>query len=373
MQESVIQALSLCIQANIPVAVWGDPGIGKSKTVEAIARALGRPLEILILSQREPSDLLGLPIPTDEGDVIFAPPRQGRRLQGVHGILFLDEANDPRPGMQAAAMRVVLDREMGDLKLPESTAIVLAMNPPEHSAGGGELALPLANRMLHLEASVDPRAWCEGIKSGFPTPRIPLLPLGWERDKLQGARALVSQFVGLHPNLLMADLKKLRESGKPVRGWQSPRSWDMAARALAAASAMQASNEVTTQLFHGALGAEATMAFMGWASDPGLPVVDRVLGDPIEALKGLDDAKAHRVLESVIDDVARRLSADRWQAFWRVLDTVAAAGRADTAVRHAQEMLGRPEVKDPAGKLRMAIPAAAVKHLGPALQAAGLL
>lgn len=124
------QALAIAIQASESVLLWGAPGGGKSRLIESIAAAYGRPCEVVIGSIREASDFAGLPVRTD-GVVVFSPPAWARRAaeQG-HSVVFVDELTAAAPQVQAAMLRTVLEREVGDLSLPDGVAVVAAANPP---------------------------------------------------------------------------------------------------------------------------------------------------------------------------------------------------------------------------------------------------
>src|SRR6202453_2516197 len=139
-QSAVVEALALAVAARVPVLLWGAPGTGKTSVVHALATALGLPAETVIASIREPSDFAGLPVVSrDDGvaHVDFAPPGWARRLPAAgHGILFFDEISTAPPAVQAALLRVVLERTVGDLVLPAGVSVVAAANPPEQAASG---------------------------------------------------------------------------------------------------------------------------------------------------------------------------------------------------------------------------------------------
>src|SRR6201997_3904781 len=146
------EALGVAVAARVPVLLWGAPGTGKTSAIRAMAEAMNLPCETVIASIREPSDFAGLPVITD-GTVHFAPPRWAQRLAAAGtGILFLDELSTAPPAVQAALLRVVLERTVGDLTLPDDVAVVAAANPPEQAADGWDLSAPLANRLC-------PPAW----------------------------------------------------------------------------------------------------------------------------------------------------------------------------------------------------------------------
>ena len=109
-----MDVLSIALQTRTPTLIWGPPGVGKTQYVEGLGRALGLPVEVVIASIREPSDFGGLPI-LENGGVRLAPPAWACRLEEAGaGILFIDEISTAPPAVQAALLRVVLDRVVGE-------------------------------------------------------------------------------------------------------------------------------------------------------------------------------------------------------------------------------------------------------------------
>src|ERR1700684_125842 len=185
------EALGVAVAARVPVLLWGAPGTGKTSAIRAMARAMDLPCETVIASIREPSDFAGLPIVV--GEVVrFAPPAWARRLaEGGRGLLFLDALSPAPPAVQAALLRVVLERAVGDLELPEEIAVVAAANPPEQAADGWDLSAPLANRLCHLSWEINPRLVADGLAGGWAPPRIPELTGDWVAAEIM-ARGLVA-------------------------------------------------------------------------------------------------------------------------------------------------------------------------------------
>ena len=169
---TVAEALAVSVQAGIPVLLWGSPGTGKTSVVRALGESLGWPTEVVIGSIREPADFAGLPVVID-GSVQMAPPLWAKRLASAgHGLLFLDELTTAPPAVQAAMLRVVLERVVGDLSLPEGVRVVAAANPPEEASDGWQLSPPLANRLVHLDWPVEASSVSRGISMGFPPPPL---------------------------------------------------------------------------------------------------------------------------------------------------------------------------------------------------------
>jgi hypothetical protein len=182
-----------------------------------LADTAGWPCETVIASIREPADFAGLPVVTGAGDdvaVTFAPPAWARRLSGAdRGLLFFDEISTAPPAVQAALLRVVLERTVGDLTLPRGVAIVAAANPPELAADGWDLSPPLANRFCHLDWPADARRMAEGFTGGWGLPPVPQLPPDWEATTAL-ARSWVAGFVSVRPPLAVAVPEDATTSGR---------------------------------------------------------------------------------------------------------------------------------------------------------------
>jgi MoxR-like ATPase len=208
-QAAVVEALGVAIAARVPVLLWGAPGTGKTSVIRAMAAAAGWPCETVIASIREPSDFAGLPIVTDgaagtRSQVSFAPPSWAVALATAGGgVAFFDEVSTAPPAVQAALLRVVLERTVGDLALPDAVSVVAAANPPEQAADGWELTPPLANRFCHLDWPVDARTVADGFSAGWATPRPPTLAEGWER-RIAVVRTWIAGFVTVRPMLALA-------------------------------------------------------------------------------------------------------------------------------------------------------------------------
>jgi hypothetical protein len=334
-QDATVAALTVAVAARVPVLLWGAPGTGKTSAIRAMADAAGLPCETVIASIREPSDFAGLPVVVGQG-VRFAPPTWAQRLAAAgRGLLFLDELSTAPPAVQAALLRVVLERVVGDLDLPAEVAVVAAANPPEQAADGWDLSAPLANRLCHLTWEINPRVVADGLAGGWAPPRIPELTGDWAAAEVL-ARGLVAAFLRVRPALACAPPTDPATAG---RGWPSPRTWEMTARLWAAADAAGAGGQTRSALVRGCVGDGAGAEFLTWLAEMDLPDPEEVLADPDSFTLPDRADRAYAALAAITAAVTANLTADRWTAGWRVLG--AAATSAPDVAAAAARVLAR--------------------------------
>jgi len=359
--DATLQALTVAIAARVPVLMWGAPGTGKTSVVRELASRAGMHCETVLASIREPSDFSGLPVVRPDGTVSFAPPSWAQRLvEHSGGLLFLDELSTAPPAVQAALLRVVLDRTVGDLELPASTAIVAAANPPEQAAGGWDLSAPLANRFLHLEWTTDGRTVAHGLAHGFSVPVVPEPPT--HATTTSTWSSLIPAFLTARPHLHLVAPTDIEQSG---RAWPSPRSWHMAMRLGQLAELMGMDRSVVHQLLMGSVGTAATVELLTWVDSFDLPDPEDVLAKPTtHPLPGRAD-QVHAVLMAIVASLRHRNSAERWHAAWQVADRVANDHAPDIAATTAIE-LARLQP-------RGAAPSPSARQFVPLLREAGVL
>lgn len=220
-----------------PGILWGAPGIGKSKRVEFVGKDLALTTEALIPSTHAPESVSGALVPDGKGGARIVSMLGGvrRLIEDKQGILFLDELSCAKPAVQAAFLNVVLERKVGEERLPGGVRIIAAANPPNEAAGGWDLEAPMANRFVHLYIRPPSwQAWNDWLENDAP-PRF----VGTEASEdlireqwpLQWAKTR-SLFAGFNRHTGGKHLHSIPEENHDDRGraWPSHRTWEMAAR-----------------------------------------------------------------------------------------------------------------------------------------------
>jgi MoxR-like ATPase len=358
----MMRALAAAIRSNTPVLLWGQPGVCKTAVISSSGQEWGFHVETVVGSIREASDFMGLPIEVD-GEVKYAAPSWAHRLAGADkGLLFLDELTTAPPSVQRAMLRILQEREVGELTLPDSVALVAAANPPSIAVDGWDLAAPVANRLMHLDWVFDADAWIDGFVTDFEHMDIPTLDsmLGdaTDADKAQ-AKASVVSFLRARPDFR---LKVPSDPALAGKGWPSPRSWTNAAAVLSELD--RSDTDAMTLVLTGCVGEAAAIEYIAWVVATDLYDPEEVLADP-----SIVDwtARPDRIfaLMSALTAIARMRGDKRtWTAAVGAMTACAAAGRPDLAYPGARALLQ----KVPTG---CSVPTATVKAFGELLQKTG--
>ncbi|MFC8369503.1 AAA family ATPase [Streptomyces sp. NPDC057239] len=328
-----LEALTLAVAADLPVLLWGEPGIGKTAALNQLAASLDLPLTTVIASVHEPSDFSGLPVvgddPAEQG-VPMAPPDWAVRLvRAGRGLLFLDELSTAPPAVQAALLRLVLERRIGALRLPPGVRIVAAANPRASAADGWELSPPLANRFVHLNWTHDHEVVVRGLGGTWPRATLPRLDPGKLPEAVRFARRAVCEFLTARPPLVHRLPNSETRRGGP---WPSPRSWDMTLTLIAFATAAGSTRDVLSLLVRGTVGDGPGLELLASLDRMDLPDPEVLLADPAGAdLPERGDLR-QAVLDAVVAAVRARPEKSRWDAAWALLARAVDTGAPDLVV-----------------------------------------
>lgn len=297
---SAREMITIALQADTPVLLMGDPGVGKSALMRLAADAVGLPLVTLLGSTIDPTDVGGIPFMV-EGQVKRFPLAAIRRACDEPVLLFLDEISCAPPVVQAALLRLILERVAGDSQLHAGTRVVGAANPPEQAPGGFELSAPLIGRV----AIVKLRPTNLEVLGFFST-------LGAEGSHLRAHAEDFALTAGVQPDLLQIDIPPDAVAGNSP--WGAPRSWERAIRARAQADALGISLEAdaVAALTEGSVGRTAAIAFTAILKlRKDLPSVEEIVANP-ESAKIPEDHKKQIAVLGVIGHVAKENTWAAW-------------------------------------------------------------
>ncbi|WP_280254239.1 AAA family ATPase [Nocardia abscessus] len=331
--DTQLEALALAVAADLPVLLWGEPGIGKTAALTQLAADLDLPLTTVIASVHEPSDFSGLPIIGDdpaENGVPMAPPDWAVRLVRTgRGLLFLDELSTAPPAVQAALLRLVLERRIGNIQLPRGVRIVAAANPRSSAADGWELSPPLANRFVHLQWTHDHDVVVRGLGGTWPHATLPRLAPEKLSEAVAFARRAVCVLLAARPALVHQLPSAETRRGGP---WPSPRSWEMTLWLIAFATAAGSSREVLSLLVRGTVGDGPGFELLAGLDRMDLPDPEALLADPAGAALPERGDLRQAVLDGVVAAVRKRPEKSRWDAAWALLVKALETGAPDLIV-----------------------------------------
>lgn len=296
-QERVIVSL---LNAGIAPLLNGDPGIGKTAWVRALAKKNNFFVIDILGARKDPAFVEGLPIVkhTDaEGKPLHMPytittkpdwfrdavttalggtvydvdfdgnpiESSARNYDGV--ILFFDEFRATLEDVQASLLSFIEDRKLDGVHLPENVHIILAANPIETGANGQMLAGPLANRIAHIDFESPVENWLRMLGQGFGDESVTNEELA---EFARGAAYLQNNQAGT--GIVGSAVPK--DPAKADGAWPSRRSWHKTFRALAAVGSDRAARDGVILAL---VGEDAALAFKQWDETLNLPSFDEVI------------------------------------------------------------------------------------------------
>jgi hypothetical protein len=257
-------ALQFAMRKKRPIFLWGPPGIGKSDIVAQITAGLPNSYLIDIrLSLWEPTDIKGIPyFDANQGKMVWGSPAElpdeAMAANYDHIVLFLDEMNSAAPAVQAAAYQLILNRRVGQYRLPNNVIIVAAGNREADKGVTYRMPAPLANRFVHLEMGVNFDDWFTWAVNN----RVHQDVVGY----LQFAKQDLYDF----------------DPKSSSRSFATPRSWSFVSELLDE----QLDDGTTTDLVAGAVGEGLAVKFMAHRKVAGsMPDPSEILAGKIKELK----------------------------------------------------------------------------------------
>lgn len=203
---SEAKELIRCLADAESLLLLSPPGVGKSEIVRQAAAAAGLEVRSLLGTQIAPEDVSGVPKIVRER-AVFCPPRVLLPPGDVPFCLFLDELPAAPPDVQKAFYSLLLERRVGEYRLPKGTWVIAAGNRSEDRALVRSLSSALVNRVFVLPIRVDHAEW-----------------VAWA--EANGVRAEVRGFIRYVPQALQ------RPAPQDPVPFSTPRAWALLSRDL---------------------------------------------------------------------------------------------------------------------------------------------
>lgn len=314
--SQVALAIQACAIMDIPLFLWGPPGVGKSTSVLQAATA----------------------------------------LSGKYGLLFLDELTNAPQQTQGALYQLVLDRRVGDYVIPDGWRVIAAGNRKDDRGVHHRMPDPLVDRFIHVDYEPDLRDWCNwalathehlppvpgnmvdyraGLRDsvdvmGLPGVReengarvtfynlpagLPRVAVGTgERAPASAVRPEVIAFARFRPALLHS-----HDTARACHAFATPRGWADVSRVLDLPPEYR---EIESELIRGRVGDGAASEFIAFLKlCRGMVTPDMILLNPTGAevpenvgtLYALAEALARRANDKNLDRVltyAKRMPSE---------------------------------------------------------------
>lgn len=260
--DKAANLITTFIRTNVPVNIIGSPGVGKSDVIKQVAKALKLKVIDFRLSTADPTDLSGLPF-IKEGRSVFLPneafPIEGDTVPaGYDGwLLFLDEITNAPMAVQAAAYKLILDREVGLHKLHPSVKIVSAGNKIDDGAAvTGEMSTALKSRMAHINIELSRTAWIDWALSS-------------------GVHHSITSFIRFKPDMLYQFNPK---SNIDADTFPCPRTWGMVSDIV---NAVGINDPFIMDLVSATISDGTAVEYINYCKNfVGLPTYEDIIKDP---------------------------------------------------------------------------------------------
>ena len=220
-EMNIVEAMKIIsvLPNDIPVMLWSQPGVGKTKGLESTFRPKGYEVISVLAGCSEPTDLTGIPFNFNDlyakylvpwwaflcSDAKEVPAKYKGKL-----VLFLDDIVTAPEQTQAAFYKLIHEKMVGELRLRDNVRIVAAGNRTEDKSAASRMPLALANRFFHIHIRPDDRVWLEWANKNNIHPNI-------------------TSYIRTQGNNLSTFDDAVK---KGYYAFATPRSWEMLSKAL---------------------------------------------------------------------------------------------------------------------------------------------
>ncbi len=269
------QAITIAVNSNTPLMLWGPPGCGKSQGMSQWCKENDYEYIDIRLSQKDAVDLMGIP---------YRNPKTNRTEWAVPSIwptdpdkkylIAFDEIHHGTQATLSASFQAIQERRIGDYFFPDSVRFVAAGNRAKDRTYANQMPSALRNRFGHGDVESGEEDWLSWATSVGIDPRI--------TGFIRFSPPSLNEFI---EHSQSEDEKKRASLVKTHNAFATPRSWEATDRVLKVADFKTASNFIT-----GLIGEEIFAKFKGYIDYyQDLPDLDDLIKNPnkFEAPSGL--------------------------------------------------------------------------------------
>ncbi len=148
------KALEVAHKANLSVFIKGAPGTGKTEGVRQYAAKKGLKLIAIHAPLSDLLDLKGV-ISTNEDSAKFLPLSLWPKETDEPVVVLIDELPQCVPAIQNGYSQLLIDKVMGDVKLPEGSLVIATGNRREDKAATHNVPSQIINRVMHIDITHD--------------------------------------------------------------------------------------------------------------------------------------------------------------------------------------------------------------------------
>tara|TARA_B100000949_G_scaffold234991_1_gene255965 strand:- start:230 stop:1249 length:1020 start_codon:yes stop_codon:yes gene_type:complete len=253
------ECLTEDLKAGLTPMVSSSPGMGKSDIIRTIATKFKLKVIDFRVSQCEPVDMQGYPGVINGRMTFHIPeyfPIEGDKIpDGYDGwLLFLDEFNSGNKQTEAAAYKLILDREVYKYKLHSRCLIAAAGNLTTDRAIVNTQSTATTSRLTHYRMRVDHKVWVDWANA-------------------HGVDHRIISLIKFKPELLHRFDTSTNELTFPC-----PRTWEFASKVIIKKATI---DHITKTRLAGTIGEGAAVELATYSEIyQNLPTIEQILSNP---------------------------------------------------------------------------------------------
>lgn len=314
--QQIAQHLPILLKSKLVPYLKGSPAIGKSSVAHQVAAQLGLKVIDIRLAECDPTDLQGFPYFDQETKkasyypLNVFPIENDPVPQGYNGwLVFLDEFSNAPMAVQAAAYKLVLDRQVGQHKLHKNVAIIAAGNREDDNAAAQPMSSALVSRFSIFEIEVSQKEWNE-----------------WAAGA--GIDYRITSYMNFRPDHLYTF--KPNTSEQP---YASPRTWAMLSNVMQNISLTANELPILASL----IGEGVASEFLGYLKlQDELPSFEAILANPKTAPMGKDLSILWATMGMVCYKVSEKTLAAIIEYIQRFSDDLQIVAMREISQRHPE-------------------------------------